>query len=133
MADHLAPLGIAALDDEHLAMAGMLRAFQIALTKRRPDHELRSLIDRSMALLCAHYRHEEALMAKSAYSGAPAHRLEHERLVLAAIALSEEVLHHRLAPDVLIEHSNVLRSLFIAHMNCEDRALADHLMSLETA
>jgi hemerythrin-like metal-binding protein len=130
MADCFAPLGIADLDEQHRAMGGMLRAFQLAITKRRPDHELRTLIDTAMAALCAHCRHEEALMARYGYRDAPAHRLEHERLVLAATAFTEDVLHHRLTPDVLLEHGDVLRTLFASHIDCIDRALANHLMSL---
>ena len=133
MADRLAPLGIAELDEQHRSMGGILGVFQLAINKRRPDHELRGLIDTGMAALCAHCRHEEQLMEASAYPDATAHRLDHERLVLATTAFSEDVLHHHLTPDVLIEHGDVLRTLFIAHIDRDDRALAAHLMSLAVA
>jgi hypothetical protein len=55
------------------------------------------------------------------------HRLDHERLVLAASAFSEDVLHHRQPPDVLSEHGDLLRAMFVAHMDRDDRALAQHL------
>jgi hemerythrin-like metal-binding domain len=127
MAVHLAPIGIATLDEQHLEMGGMLRAFQIAIMRGRPAAEVRAMVESSLAALCAHCRHEEALMEKSAYPEAAAHRLDHERLVLAAAAYSEDVLHHRQPPEVLNEHGDLLRSIFVAHMDRDDRALAQHL------
>ncbi|NIJ49489.1 bacteriohemerythrin [Rhizomicrobium electricum] len=128
MAVHLAPIGICTLDEQHLEMGGMLRAFQIAVLRGRPAAEIRVMIETSMAALRAHCRQEEALMTKSAYPDAAAHRLDHERLVLAASAFSEDVLHHRQPPEILNEHGDLLRSIFVAHMDRDDRALAQHLM-----
>lgn len=130
MAVHLAPIGIATLDEQHLEMGGMLRAFQFAIVRCRPLAEIREMVESSLAALCAHCRHEEALMEKSAYPEAAAHRLDHERLVLAAAAYSEDVLHHRQPPEVLNEHGDLLRAMFIEHMDRDDRALAQHLIRL---
>lgn len=130
MAVQLTPIGIATLDEQHLEMGGMLRTFQIAIIRGRPATEIRAMVDTSLAALCAHCRHEEALMAKSNYSDAAAHRLDHERLVLAAAAFAEDMLHHRQPPEVLNEHGDLLRSMFIAHMDRDDRALAQHLLGL---
>jgi hemerythrin-like metal-binding protein len=130
MAIHLQPVGISALDEQHRAMGDMLRAFRLAAGNGRPSNELREMIETAMAALRAHCRHEEALMANSAFADAPAHRLDHERLMLAATAFTEDVLHHRLAADVLHENGDLLRDLFVAHMNRFDRDLAQHLISL---
>lgn len=128
MAAHPTPIGIPTLDKQHRAMAGMLRAFRKAIAQRRPGAEVRALVDHALAALCAHCRHEEVLMAESAYPHATAHRLDHERLVLAAVAFTEDAMHHRLPPEVLHEHGAVLRALFAAHMDRDDRALAGHLI-----
>lgn len=130
MADKLAPLGIASLDEQHEALGGMLGAFQLAIAVHRQQEEIRAIVDTAQAAVRAHFQHEEALMAKSGYAAAPEHRFEHERLMLTATTLIADALEGRHSPDVLRENSELLRAMFRAHITRDDLALTQHLLCL---
>ena len=123
-------LGIASLDEQHEALGGMLGAFQLAITARRQQHEIRTIVDTALAAIRAHFQFEEALMAKSGYADAPQHRFEHERMMLTVATLTRDALESRFSPEVLNENGDLLRALFHSHTTSEDLALSRHLLSL---
>lgn len=123
-------LGISALDEQHEALVGMLNAFQLAVAARRPADELSTIADTALVALRAHFQYEEALMAKSAYPAAAEHRFQHERLTLSAASLIHDALDSRQSPDILTENLDLLQMFALSHIRREDRALAEHLISL---
>jgi hemerythrin-like metal-binding protein len=123
-------LGIASLDEQHEALVGMLEAFQLVVTSRRPDAEVCAVISTALAAIRAHFQHEEDLMAQSGFADAEAHRFEHQRLMLAVASLTSDALEKRRAPEILAENGDLLHELFRDHIGREDRALAGHLLSL---
>ena len=130
MADKLAPLGIASLDEQHEAMSGDLTAFQLAIAARRPRDEIRAIVETAQAGVRAHYRYEEALMVKSGYAATAEHRFEHQRIMLTITALMGDALEGDRSPEILNENGDLLRSLFLSHIGRDDLALSQHLLSL---
>lgn len=130
MADQLAGqlrLGIASLDEQHADMLGLLNAFQLAVAGRRSRDEIRMMADTALAAVRAHFRYEDALCDKSSYPRADEHRFQHEQLLFSASQLAEDAYEGRCNPDELSENIDLLRSLYMAHVVRDDRALADHL------
>lgn len=130
MADQLAGqlhLGIASLDEQHADMLGLLNAFQLAVASRRPRDEIHMMADTALAAVRAHFRYEDALCDKSSYSRADEHRFQHEQLLFSASQLAEDAVEGRRSPDELSANIDMLRSLYMAHVVRDDRALANHL------
>ena len=130
MADKLAPLGIASLDEQHETMSGALTAFQLAIAALRSREEIHAIIETAQAGVRAHFQYEEALMVKSGYAGTAEHRFEHQRIMLTITALMGDALAGRHSPDVLNENGDLLRSLFLSHIARDDLVLSRHLLSL---
>lgn len=130
MADKLAPLGIASLDEQHVAMSADLTAFQLAIAAHRPPDEIRAIVETVLAGVRAHFQYEEALMVKSGYAATAEHRFEHQRIMLTITALMGDALEDRHSLEVLNESGDVLRALFLSHIARVDLALSQHLLSL---
>ena len=120
-------LGIASLDEQHDALLGLIKAFQLAILGRRPREEIRTIAETALGAVRAHFRYDEALCEQSGYPGIAEHNFQHQHLLLNATALTEDALDSRHSPDVINENLELLRGLFVAHVAHDDRALADHL------
>lgn len=113
------------IDRQHrLLMAAIERLFK-AVSRREDPGDAAETLHFLADYAESHFRMEEALMARSGYPGAEAHRALHDGL-RADIARMLEA--HRLDPaSVSEEMPTFLSDWLISHIGEEDRALVRHL------
>jgi hemerythrin-like metal-binding protein len=120
-------VGVTSIDEQHQALLAMLNAFKFAITSHQSKKEVRAIVDPALDAVRAHFAHEEALCNRCGYPEASEHHFKHEQILLNVTSLTDDALTGKNPPEVLSEHLEVLREMFLAHIAQDDRRLAMHL------
>lgn len=119
--------GIAAMDDEHHALAKLFDAFVKCIQTDEPQEVADSLIQQAITCANAHFEHEEQLMAQTAYPNAEDHKFRHRNLRLKFTTLIGDTVAVKAHDPVTLEHLDVMRLLLEEHISGPDGQLAAHL------
>ena len=113
-------VGVKTMDNQHIAMIGMLNELYDAMTSGQALEKTGPLLQRLVNYTNTHFAAEEALMQSSGYLGLAEHRLHHGQL-------TAQVLEHvaRFGQDDLflpIQLLQFLREWLSTHIQQEDKA-----------
>ncbi len=92
-------LGVALMDEEHRELFKHIRAFREAVAKGRGREAASRIFDTLLDYTGRHFRHEEALLEKSAYPDLEAHKAQHKKLTAQVLELYRD--KHALSSDSL--------------------------------
>jgi hemerythrin len=124
-------VGLAELDDEHLALGAALQRMIDAMLEDDRDRTL-LLADRLATKVEEHFRHEERLMREIQYAECARHAQVHQEFLAEAKRQLDRAREHGLSADFL-RWASELNEWFYRHVMTEDRWLADAIVHARAA
>jgi hemerythrin len=119
-------VGVKMLDNDHKKLAILINDLHEGLMAGRDSETLEHIFDELIAYSRLHFAHEEQLLAEAGYSGAPAHKKEHELKVDQVLKLQARFLSARESADYL-EVLDQLKDWLFKHTQGTDKDFVDHL------
>ena len=114
------------LDNDHKKMAILINSLHEGLMAGRDRKELERIFDELVAFTRLHFAHEEKLLAEAGYSGAAAHKQEHDQKIKQLLYLQARFLGARESADYL-EVLDQLKEWLIAHTQGLDKDFVAYL------
>jgi len=116
---HACTVGVVAMDDQHGILMDTLNELRLAVVRGANHDEVIELMNRLIQFTQMHFRSEEQLMERYAYTGLEEHRSEHNRM-LGQIQDSARRLQHG-ETMILRPLLGYLRDSFQEHMDGPDQ------------
>ena len=114
------------LDNDHKKLAILINDLHEGLMAGRDSKELNHIFDELVAYTRVHFAHEERILAEAGYSGAAAHKQEHEKKVENVLKLQARFQGARESADYL-EVLDQLKEWLFTHMESSDKEFVAHL------
>jgi hemerythrin len=114
------------LDNDHKRMAILINDLHDGLMTGRDNKALELIFDELVACTRVHFAHEERILADAGYSGAAAHKQEHEQKVKHLLYLQARFGSARESADYL-EVLDRLKNWLFTHMESSDKEFVAHL------
>ncbi|MBY0430722.1 MAG: bacteriohemerythrin [Rhodospirillales bacterium] len=123
-------LGIPAIDADHGTLVSMLNRFLNASLEGASDSELAAYLHTLVEEVRAHFQREEAMLDRVNYPELPAHKVEHDRL-LVQVQHYEQACQAGEVPRALsLETADYLRHWLLDHIILADMPYRPHVMRL---
>ena len=119
-------VGVSFIDDEHRKIVGMLNELYDAMLTRQSDETLGKVLDGLVAYTASHFKHEEALFAKTGYASAAEHKKEHDDLVKQVLDVQKKYQEGATA-TLSAEVLKFLRKWLLTHILGSDKEYGPHL------
>jgi hemerythrin-like metal-binding protein len=119
-------VGVSIIDDEHKQLLGMLNQLYDAMQAKQSSDALAKVVDGLIAYTVYHFKHEEALFARTGYPCTAEHEKEHADLTKQVLEVQKKYRAGdtaTLSPEVL----NFLRKWLLAHILRSDKKYGPHL------
>lgn len=126
--DHaLMPIGVEALDREHVRMTDLFAQYAGLIRTNAPPEKIRAALDRALEFGNEHIEHEEGLMDQYAYPAANMHKMQHRNLRLQYTTLMSDTAAVRLQDRTTLQHLDMMERLLVKHFNGPDQEFAAYL------
>ena len=119
-------VGVSIIDDEHKKIVGMLNELHDAMLARQSNEALGKVLDGLVAYTASHFKHEEALFAKTGYAAAAEHKKEHADLTRQVLNVQKKYQEGTTA-TLSIEVLKFLRKWLLVHIQDSDKKYGPHL------
>jgi hemerythrin len=119
-------VGVSIIDDEHKNLLGMLNELYNAMVSKQSDEALGKVLDGLIAYTVYHFKHEEALFARTRYPAAAEHEKEHADLTKQVLDVQKQYREGASA-TLSTEVLNFLRKWLLAHILRSDKKYGLHL------
>jgi hemerythrin-like metal-binding protein len=114
------------LDNDHKRLAILINDLHDGLMAGRDREELERIFDELVDDTRLHFSHEEQLLAEAGYSGAAAHKQEHEQKIKQVLGLQARFRSsNESAAD--LEVLDQLKDWLFLHMEHSDKEFVAHL------
>jgi hemerythrin len=114
------------LDNDHKRLAILINDLHAGLMAGRDSKDLERIFDELVAYSRVHFAHEERILAEADYSGAEAHKQEHEQKIKLLLALQARFQIAKESADYL-EILDQLKEWLFKHMEHSDKEFVAHL------
>jgi hemerythrin len=114
------------LDNDHKRMAILINDLHEGLMAGRDSKYLEHIFEELVAYTRVHFAHEERLLAEAGYSGASAHKKEHERKIEQILIMQARFRSAKESADYL-EVLDQLKNWLFAHTQGIDKDFVAHL------
>lgn len=114
------------LDNDHKRLAIQINNLHEGLMAGLDSKALEHIFEELVAYTRLHFAHEEKLLAEAGYSGAAAHKQEHDQKITQLLNLQARFLGARESADYL-EILDQLKEWLIAHTQGLDKDFVAHL------
>jgi hemerythrin len=119
-------VGVSVIDDEHRKLLGMLNELYDAMQTKQSEKVLGKILDALLAYTAYHFKHEEALLAKTGYAAAAEHEKEHTDLTKQVLDVQKKYREGATA-TLSTEVLNFLRKWLLTHILGSDKKFGPHL------
>jgi hemerythrin len=119
-------VGVAAIDDEHKKLVGMLNDLYDGFQSGKAAEALGKVLDGLISYTAAHFKHEEDLFAKTGYPAAAAHKKEHDDLTKQVLDVQAK-FKAGVSGTLSLEVMNFLKNWLVTHIQGSDKSYAPHL------
>ncbi len=119
-------VGVSIIDDEHKMIVEMLNELYDAMLARHSEEALGKVLDGLVAYTASHFKHEEALFAKTGYSAAAEHKIEHADLIKQVLDVQKKYQEGPTA-TLSTEVLKFLRKWLLTHIHDSDKKYGPHL------
>lgn len=126
-------LGVPAMDADHRDLMEMCNHFLALVESQSSPPRLADSLDRLILRTRAHFLAEERMLDRHGYPALVVHKVEHERLIREAEALSARLRSDDGEKDLAIiiaETADFLKSWLLEHIRNNDRPYKPFLRSL---
>ena len=123
-------LGVEVLDDEHRQLLGIMNRLLTACHTSSGSQDIDGLVAELVDYTQAHFRSEEALMARKEYDRFERHKTEHDNL-LSTLQVMLRPVPTKVGYDIGDETFGFLRTWLVEHILGEDKRLAAFLEDLD--
>lgn len=110
------------IDNDHRKLIGLVNDLHDAMSQGKGKEVLGSTLSNLIKYTSAHFKREEDEMARIGYSGAMAHRQEHEKLVREVLSLQQKFNDGNALLTVKV--SKFLKDWLVDHIMKTDKALS---------
>lgn len=114
------------LDNDHKRLSILINDLHEGLMAGRDGKALEHIFDELIACTRLHFAHEEQLLAEAGYSGAAAHKREHEQKINLILTMQARFLRARESADYL-QVLDQLKDWLFAHTQGTDKDFMAHL------
>ena len=114
------------LDNDHKRLAILINELHDGLMAGRDSKDLDHIFDELIAYARVHFAHEERILAEAGYSGAAAHKQEHEQKIKLLLTLQALFQIAKESADYL-EVLDQLKEWLFMHMERSDKQFVAHL------
>jgi hemerythrin len=114
------------LDNDHKRMAILINDLHAGMMAGRNSKDLERIFNELVAYSRVHFAHEERILAEAGYSGAEAHKLEHEQKIKLLLTLHARFQMAKESADYL-EILDQLKKWLFTHMERSDKEFVAHL------
>jgi hemerythrin len=121
-------IGVSSVDEQHKKLVGILNELYEAVQARQGHEKLGTLFNELIDYTVYHFRHEEALFAKTGYPAASEHKKEHEELTRQVLEKKQKY-EDGAASTLPIELLNFLRRWLLTHIAGSDKRSGPHLIA----
>ncbi|HEY1808798.1 MAG TPA: bacteriohemerythrin [Acidobacteriaceae bacterium] len=120
--------GIAAIDNDHQKLVGMVNALYEAIQAGNGREEVQQVLDDLVDYTRFHFGREEALFTHTRYAGQRQHKAEHDGMVVWVEGIRKRVEEGTaVAPS--LEVMNHLKDWLFDHILGSDQRYVEHLMA----
>jgi hemerythrin len=123
-------VGVKLLDNDHKKLAILINDLHEALMAGRDRTALERIFDELVACSRLHFAHEDQLLAEAGYSGAPAHKKEHEQKADQVLIMQARFQCASESADYL-EVLDQLKDWLFKHTQGADKDFVAHLKATE--
>jgi hemerythrin-like metal-binding protein len=123
-------MGDGAVDAEHKQFIEIVNRLTASIRANAETSTISALCDEVVAHSAAHFRSEEAAMARYGYENLKAHRQDHERL-LADITRVSMALRHSVDRATLVDQALTIKELLLRHLFRMDVQYKSHFMAMQ--
>ena len=114
------------LDNDHKRLAILINELHDGLMAGRDSKDLERIFDELIAYSRVHFAHEERILAEAGYSGAAAHKQEHEQKIKLLLTLQALFQIANESADFL-DIMDQLKEWLFKHMEHSDKEFVPHL------
>jgi hemerythrin len=114
------------LDNDHKRLAILINELHAGLMAGRAMEELERIFDELVAYSRVHFAHEERILAETGYSGAAAHKKEHDHKTNQLLIMQARFSRAKESTDYL-EVLDQLKEWLFMHMEHSDKEFMAHL------
>jgi hemerythrin-like metal-binding protein len=114
------------LDNDHKRLAILINDLHDGMMAGRNSKDLERIFNELAAYSRVHFAHEERILAEAGYSGAEAHKLEHEQKIKLLLTLQARFQIAKESADYL-EILDQLKEWLFTHMEHSDKEFVAHL------
>jgi len=114
------------LDNDHKRLAILINELHDGLMAGRDSKDLERIFDELIAYSRVHFAHEERILAEAGYSGAAAHKQEHEQKIKLLLTLQALFQIAKESADYL-DIMDQLKEWLFMHMERSDKQFVAHL------
>lgn len=118
-------LGIQGIDEEHLALLGLVEELGAAADRGHARKTTGAVLDKLVAYARVHFGHEERLLQSHQYPELEKHRGEHDKFTRRLVEFLDD--HHRSGSDITTEMRAYLSDWIAAHILESDKKYAEYL------
>ena len=115
-------VGNAFIDSDHRKLIGLVNDLHDAMAEGKGKEVLGATLSNLIKYTAAHFKREEDEMARIGYSGAIAHRQEHEKLVREVLSLQQKFNDGNALLTVKV--SKFLKDWLVEHIMKTDKAFS---------
>ena len=119
-------VGVKMLDNDHKRLAILITDLHDGLMAGRDSKDLERIFDELIASARVHFAQEERILAEAGYSGAEAHKLEHEQKIKLLLTLQVLFQIAKESADYL-DILDQLKEWLFTHMERSDKQFVTHL------
>jgi hemerythrin-like metal-binding protein len=114
------------LDNDHKRLAILVNDLHEGLMAGRDSKDLERILNELVAYSRLHFANEEHFLAEAGYSGAAAHKQEHEQKIKQILVLQARFLSAKESADYL-EVLDQLKHWLFSHIEHSDKEFVAHL------
>jgi hemerythrin len=119
-------LDVKMLDNDHKKLAVLINDLHEGLMAGHDSESLEHIFYELIAYSRLHFTHEEQLLAEAGYSGAAAHKYEHEHKISQLLGMQARFQKATKSADYL-EVLDRLKNWLLTHMESSDKEFVAHL------
>lgn len=124
---HSSVVGVQAMDDQHGILMDTVNELRVQLLHGAARHAVAEQLERLIEFTGMHFACEESLLARHRFPGLPAHRAEHQRLMLEIRSALDRI--QRGAGGDLQPLLSFLQRWYTEHVEKEDSLYGEWLNS----
>ena len=119
-------VGVAALDDDHKRLIGIINQLHFGITAGHDKEVLETVLDELVEYTRFHFGREEEMLIKAGYTSTPEHVNEHEQFIRRISRVQERL--KSVPPAVLdFELMDFLRAWLFSHILVSDKQYGPRL------